>query len=186
MTKYKVTLTPDERLRLRSLIACGKAAAKKLDDALRKFVTARRTDGDADVQAIQKAITLDAAKVGDAAVHTLKLGELLPVEWKDLFGEKAEIAVAVTKDAAFVTVGTDAVGRLKAALAAKPVAGDPLALTVVPKALAPLLDALEVPNHFGDSDKPLSLLGVTMTGGDALQLRATFNLKLLALFHNRE
>ena len=30
MTKYKVTLTPDERLRLRSLIACGKAAAKKL------------------------------------------------------------------------------------------------------------------------------------------------------------
>ena len=30
MTKYKITLTPDERLHLRSLIASGKAAAKKL------------------------------------------------------------------------------------------------------------------------------------------------------------
>lgn len=30
MTKFKVTLTPDERLQLRSLIASGTAAAKKL------------------------------------------------------------------------------------------------------------------------------------------------------------
>ena len=33
MKKYKVTLTPDERLRLHSLIAAGKGAAKKLAHA---------------------------------------------------------------------------------------------------------------------------------------------------------
>ncbi len=177
---------PDKAGRYAATFAVGIGNGKKLDAAIRSFVTAMPVAGDADVGAIQKAVTLDAAKVGDVTIHTLKLGEFLPKEWKELLGDKAEVAVAVTKDGAFVTVGTDAVGRMKAALAAKPAACDPLTFTVTPKALAPLLDKLDLPNAFGDSDKPLSLFGATLTGGESLTLRATLNLKLLAPFHPRD
>ena len=44
MTKFKVTLTPDERLHLRSLIASGTAAAKKLVHA-RVLLKADAADG---------------------------------------------------------------------------------------------------------------------------------------------
>ena len=177
---------PDKAGHYAATFAVGIGNGKKLDAAIRSFVTAMPVAGDADVGAVQNAVTLDAAKIADVTVHSLKLGEFLPKEWKELLGDTAEVAVAVTKDAAFVTVGTDAVGRMKAALAAKPAASDPLTLTVTPKALAPLLDKLGMPNHLGESDKPQSLLGATLTGGDSLGLRAAFNLKLLAPFYPRE
>ena len=174
---------PDKAGRYAATFALGIGNGKKLDDAFRKFVAGKPNFGEAaDTETVRKAVTLDAAKVGVVAVHTLKLGVFLPKEWNELLGEKAEVAVAVTKDAAFVTVGTDAVGRVKAAIAAKPAACDPLTLTVVPKALAPLLDKLELPNVFGESDRPLSLLGVTLAGGESLTPRATLNLKLIDPF----
>ncbi len=177
---------PDKAGRYAATAAVGIGNGKKLDDALRKFVTARPTPGDADVAAIQKAVSLDATKIGEVAVHTLRLGAFLPKEWAELLGDKAEVAVAFSKDAAFVTVGTDAVGRMKAAIAAKPAVCDPLTLLATPKALAPLLDKLDLPNAFGDSDKPLSLLAATPTGGESLTLRATLNLKLFDPFRTRE
>ena len=69
---------------------------------------------------VRDRIQLNAAKVGDMAVHTIRIGDLLPEELQKLVGAKAELHFAFDKKAILFAIGPDSLAELKRVQAIKP------------------------------------------------------------------
>jgi hypothetical protein len=151
--------------------------------ALEKAVRALAKDAD-----LGKDFELDAAKVGDVAVHKVPLAKLLPGAEEGLatvFGDKPQGAVAFAKDALFVSFGAGAVDAVKAALEAKPgpaplldVGGNMSKLNKLVTAVDPRAGA-EFVRQFGADDKPFNALRVAVAGGEKLTVKGTLNVRYL-------
>jgi len=84
------------------------AAGDKLNQTIRDIVELAREEPEF------PEAKLDAAKVGDVSIHLLQVP--IPAGEDDaraVFGDKVEIAVGVGPDAAYLSVGSDAVDNLK-------------------------------------------------------------------------
>ena len=124
-----------------------------------------------------KALKLNAAKVGELAIHTVVLKAFLPDNLKELFGENALLAAAFDKDALYVAFGTNAVDLLRRLPGLKP--GDAAAIDfrVNPKKLAGWpkaeLDGIGelVRDTLGVADKLAPVARLTIAGTAELKIR---------------
>lgn len=127
-------------------------------------------------------LRLDAAKAGKATIHQLQLAELIPdgedrKELRQVFGEKPQCYVALAPDAVFVTFGSQALNKIKEAVAANagPAAG--LDVSWNGERFGKLLAALSpegakvFARQMGPEDRLTSLLRITSSGGETFRLQ---------------
>lgn len=136
-----------------------------------------------------KEMQLDAAKVGDVAVHKVPLARLIPEdakgEFETVFGENPAGYVAFTKDAVFLGFGAGSLEHVKTALGAKPGPAPMLDVTGNMKKLQKLVAALDpkagemFAKHLGLEDKPANWLRVTVEGGDKLTAKVSLNVRYI-------
>jgi hypothetical protein len=137
-----------------------------------------------------KLVQFDVEKVGGVGVHKVPFLAVFPEdvrgELAKVFGDSPPGYVAFDKDAVFLAVGPDALAAVKAALAAKPgpapvveVVGSTGRLHKLIVAVAGEKDAAMFARILGTDDKTVSMLRVTVEGGQSLKVKATFNLRYL-------
>jgi hypothetical protein len=132
-------------------------------------------------------LKLNAAKVGDLAVHTMDLSKLLPEV--ELFGEKQILHFAFEKSAFILAIGPDALNQIKRATELKPVEATAFEMQLNPKRLADVI-AKNNPNtgqlvqqQFGKLDQLVPLYRLDVRGGEQLQIRGgTWFLGMSGLF----
>ena len=135
-----------------------------------------------------KAVALNAAKLGDLAIHTIALKAFLPDHAKKHFGEKALLAVAFDKDALYVAFGPGAVELLKRLPALKPGRSGAIDLRANAKKLAdwPKADTEDfrelVERTLGQSAELEPVVQLTVGGTGELKIRARLSLPLAHFF----
>jgi hypothetical protein len=135
---------------------------------------------------IQNMIKLDAAKVGEVAVHRVPIGLFLPPEAKKAFGDKASVALAFAPKGIYLTFGPDSLAAMKAALENKPAEAKALDVLLNPVRAGKLMTAVAKPgteqdqrmiqNVFGGDDRLVSVYSFAVEGGKELKLRFAVNL----------
>jgi hypothetical protein len=134
---------------------------------------------------VKQIIKLDAAKAGDVAIHEAVVGPFLPPEAQKVFGNKASVCAAFAADGIFVTFGPDAVGAMKAALAAKRGEAKAFDVQINPTKLQKLMAAIDpetgkrAAEVLGPGTKLESAFHATIEGGAELRLRVALPVKLL-------
>jgi len=141
-------------------------------------------------QDFAKIVELDAAKAGDVNIHKVSLLTVFPerdrAEFSKMFGENAPGYVAFASDAVFVALGSDALERIKAAIAAKPgpapmldIVGNMKRLHATIAATGGEREAGEFAKIMGTDDKLVSMLRVAVAGGDKLTVKGALNVRFL-------
>jgi len=128
--------------------------------------------------AFGKAVKLNAAKVGELAIHTVDMKIFLSETAQAIYGEKCLLAVAFDKRELYVAFGTGAVELVKRLPVVKPRDVGAVDLRVNPKKLADwpkagreeLREAVE--RSLGQSDKLESVGQLSITGTGDLKIRA--------------
>jgi hypothetical protein len=143
-----------------------------------------------------KDFEFDVAKDNGVAIHKVPLSKVLPEdflrEFVPLLGEKPLSYVAFTKDAAFLTFGTDALAQIKAAVQVKPSAGPVLEIGSNMHRLHKMIHQLNeqaagaFAKHMGTEDKPVTMLRVTEEGGKTLKVKAVLNVRYIPKFFTIE
>jgi hypothetical protein len=104
-----------------------------LDKAVRQLVEAQPEDK-------RKSVHFDAAKVGEVSVHRIDVSGILDADGKKAFGADAQAYLAFRPDAVLFTVGHDALGAMKEAIALAPHAGPTFGMEMALARLAPLME----------------------------------------------
>ena len=131
---------------------------------------------------VQGFVKLDAAKVGAVGIHTLNVGGFVPPNGQKILGDKAVVAIAFAPKGLYVSVASDAVAQIKAALAAKPAAAPVLKVVTNGKRMTDLIELSGQPipedsaAMFDKEDKQTTAMAVSIEGGDALTVRYTIRL----------
>ena len=151
-----------------------------LEKALRKLVKDSPDE-------ILKLVKLDVAKVNGTSIHEADFSGLIPPEAKIVFGEKAVLGVALAPKGIYLAVGPDARKLLTAALKAEPAPARVLDLAINPARLAKVMAAIQgdaaakkIAEGIGTTDALLSVISLSVEGGDELRVRIGFHLKVLA------
>ena len=166
---------PDKAGLYTASVAISYAGAADLEKVLRKKLA------DAPEE-IQNQVKLDADKANGVSIHRMPVGLFLPPEAKKVFGDRPSLAVAFGPKGVYATFGPDAVGAMKAALAAKPGPAKGLDVFVNPARVGKLSEAAkpgtgaETEKMLGTEDKLLSMYGLSVEGGSELTLRFSMNL----------
>ena len=127
-------------------------------------------------------VKLDAAKAGGVSIHTAAVGGFLPPDQKKLFGDSAELAFAFGPKGVYAALGTDAVAKVKAAVAAKPAAAPVLKVVTNGKRLLKFVEqsGKEIPAEqaamFDKEDKQTTAMTLSVEGGDTLAVKFTVRL----------
>lgn len=133
---------------------------------------------------VKNLFTLDAAKVGEVAIHEAVVGPFLPPEAKKVFGTKASVCLAFAPDGIFVTFGPDAVAAMKTALAVKRGEAKAFDIQINPAKLQKLIAAMDpeggkkAAEILGSGTKLESVFHATIEGGTELRLRVALPVKL--------
>lgn len=139
---------------------------------------------------IQKAITIDAAKVGSVSIHTIDVATLaelaggIPEPAKQLFGQKPTACIAFTPKAILITFGAASQDAITSAIKLEPQPGRPFDIAVNPNRLKKLMEAAnpgsgaKVVELLGTDDKLASIVSFAIEGGEELRIRMTLNVKM--------
>ncbi|HEV3438121.1 MAG TPA: hypothetical protein VG122_12225 [Gemmata sp.] len=142
---------------------------------------------------LAKLFEFDVAKVGGVSIHKVPLARAANEEQlrelSRLFGENPPGYVAFAKDAAFVSFGPDGLAAIKAAIEAKPGPAPVVELTGNMNRLHKLIASMAgeqvagmYAKFIGTDDKAVSMLRVTVEGGQTLKAKATVNVRYLPKF----
>ncbi len=121
-------------------------------------------------------------KVGEVSIHTLNIGGFVPPDGQKILGDKATVAIAFAPKGIYVSLASDAVAQLKAALAAEPAATPVLKVVTNGKRMMGLIELSGQPlpedsaAMFDKEDKQTTAMSVAVEGGDALSMRFTIRL----------
>jgi hypothetical protein len=132
---------------------------------------------------VKDVFAFDVAKVGDVAVHDVKLGAILPPEVRKVFGENAVLGVGVGKDVLYLALGPDARAKVTAAAGQKPgpaaaafdVRYNPVKVTAFVK-LVHEPTAPHFAGGLGTEDKMVPFWTATVAGGTELTVKQTSNI----------
>ncbi len=150
-----------------------------VEKALRKFITGSAP------QEVQNAFKWDAEKINGVSIHTFDLA-LVPdreggAEFRGIYGQSAKMAFAFAPKAFFSSMGPDAIGAIKAAMALKPGAATHLEAVVNPSRLVKLVQSADpqagamVAKAVGTDDKLSTMMGLSISGGKELTMKLGFN-----------
>jgi hypothetical protein len=175
---------PDKGGKFTVLGAVSLADPTALEKALRQVAKSAE---------LAKLFEFDVAKVGGVSIHKVPLARAANEEQlrelSQIFGENPPGYVAFAKDAAFVSFGPDGLAAIKAAIEAKPgpapvveLTGNMNRLHKVVASIAGEQGAGMFAKFIGTDDKAVSMLRVTVEGGQTLKAKATVNVRYLPKF----
>ena len=150
-----------------------------VEKALKKLITGTAP------QEIQKAIKWDAEKNNGVSIHTFDLA-LVPereggAEFRRIYGPNGKMAFAFAPKAFYSTMGPDAIGAIKAAMALKPAEAPQLDVVINPSRLVKLVQSADpqsgamVAKAVGTDDKLSTMVGLSISGGKELTAKFGFN-----------
>jgi len=187
-----VVVGPDKNGSFCNILAVTHNNPAKVEKALRDAAKLLPKD-----DPFAMSVKFDVAKAEGTAIHTLDAAISLFGDLQlSIVAEQAEpreqfSAIAFTKDAIYMTTGTQAVAAMKQALAAKPGGVQANAILVNPKRWAAYQLAVEgvkemedVPDwivRIGKEDRLQPLCELTTTNGETFRLKLTLDGKLLPM-----
>jgi hypothetical protein len=130
----------------------------------------------------KEPIKLDVAKEGTVNVHQVTQKNV-DAQAKELFGD-GPLYFALRDDAAFLTMGEDALSAIKDAVKAKATAGQPMRLTIAAARLAPLMarEQKEAPAAAKKAftEKGSDEMKLSVTTGNRLEVKLSLKTAVIA------
>lgn len=180
---------PDKEGRFTGVAAVAVENPAAIEKALKALVIAEAPPE------FQRAFKWDAEKVGGVNLHVVDLSKL-PANGSDgamlkaFGGADARVALAFAPDAVYAAVGPDAVASVKGLLTLKAAPAPAVNVVMNPArwvkfmtvAGAPPRSIAEFSEMFGTADRPLTIFGLTVTGGAELKVTARVSLRMMIGF----
>jgi hypothetical protein len=134
---------------------------------------------------VAQSLKLDVDKIGEINIHAIdppEQGE--PEGYSRLFGDR-KIYVAFGPKGVYAALGNGAKDSLKTMLTSKPAAANAFDVLANPKRLVQAITAANAQGGamaekiMGTEDKTYSCYTISLSGGDALRMKFSVNLKIL-------
>lgn len=174
---------PDKDGAFSAVVALSFDDPSGVEKELKKLVNAQL------LELLKQALKWDAEKANGVSIHTFDFSKapgLGGEEIKKVFGENPTLAFAFAPKAIYIAMGQDAVGTVKAAMAAKPAECRAFDVILNPARFLKLRDVLGweafgMAKGLEKEDKPISFMSLSIVGGSELKVKFTMNVKQFSL-----